>query len=161
LARTPHCASLRTLWMMIDIQGDDPGPFPPEDVHPLLHTPHLGGLEELRIESYRVGPRGIEPLGRAEHLRCLRVLRLADLSLGDQGVEMLLRFPHLANLRVLDLTHNRLSPASGRRLVEEPRLDGLERLGLDFNQGLQDDRETVRLLRRRFGKRLRISLRWE
>ena len=156
-ARTPHAASLRVLWIQSDTQDALYAPFAVEDAHALWGTPHLSGLEEIRIEGYRMGSDGILPLAKAEHLRSLRKLRLGSLGLGDAGVEALLRFPHLSNLETLQLDDNRLSRAAGRMLAEAPGLANLKKLSLWFNTRLERDADTVRLLRRRFGRRISFT----
>jgi hypothetical protein len=157
LAQTPHAASLRALWIMSDTQDVLYAPFAVEDAHALWHAPHLSGLEEIRIEGYRMGSDGILPLAEADHLRCLRKLSLTSLRLGDAGVEALLRFPHRNNLESLDLSDNRLSRAVGRLLAEAPGLPNLRKLSLWFNPRLERDANTVRLLRRRFGRCVRFT----
>jgi uncharacterized protein (TIGR02996 family) len=156
-ARTPHAASLRVLWILSDTQDVLYAPFAVEDAHALWRTSHLSGLEEIRIEGYRMGSEGILPLADAEHLRSLRKLSVSSLALGDAGVEALLRFPHLNNLETLSLNDNRLSRAAGRMLAAAPELANLTKLSLWFNRRLERDAETVRLLRQRFGRRVRLT----
>jgi uncharacterized protein (TIGR02996 family) len=156
-ARTPHAASLRVLWIQSDTQDVLYAPFAAEDADALWRTPHLSGLEEVRIEGYRLGSAGVAPLAEAGHLRSLRKLSVASLCLGDAGVEALLRFPHLNRLETLMLDDNRLSRAAGRMLADAPGLAQVQKLSLWFNPRLERDADTVRLLRRRFGRRVRFT----
>jgi Ran GTPase-activating protein (RanGAP) involved in mRNA processing and transport len=97
-----------------------------------------------------LGPREWKPLARSPNLARLVYLDLSGNGIGAAGARALPTSPHLANLRVLDLESNSIGPEGARALAESATLAGLAELRLNIG------RASARLLKKRFGDRLRL-----
>ena len=76
------------------------------------------GLEVLRLDWCKIGPRGAAWLARRPESRALRALDLRRNVIGDAGATALATSPHLEGLRRVWLGHNGIGEA-GRRALEE------------------------------------------
>jgi uncharacterized protein (TIGR02996 family) len=121
-------------------------------LEPLLDSPHLTGLRELRGSSNRLGDTGARVVAESPVAARLTVLDLSEDGIGNRGAEALAQSQHLANLKTLLLRVNRIGEEGGRAIAGSPFLSHLEQLDLGGNR-LGEAEEP---LRRRFGHRLTL-----
>jgi uncharacterized protein (TIGR02996 family) len=114
------------------------------------------GLEQvstLWLVNNRIGEAGAEALAWTERLPGLAHLYLNYNPIGDAGAEAFAASPHRGQLIELDLRHCRIGEAGGRALAGSSYLEQVRLLWLSGNWL---GTESLTLLRRRFGARLRI-----
>jgi uncharacterized protein (TIGR02996 family) len=114
------------------------------------------GLEQIStlwLVNNQIGEAGAEALAWTENLPHLRHLYLNYNPIGNAGAAAFATGPHCRALVELDLRHCRIRDAGARALAASPYLDQLQLLWLSGNRLRM---ETLTLLRRRFGDRLRI-----
>jgi uncharacterized protein (TIGR02996 family) len=96
-------------------------------------APLLGGLTELDLGGYHLGPDGIARLVESPALDRLESLGLAKTFPQVEGIRALAGCAKLAALRRLDLGSNRLGPVAARLLAQSPHLANLRVLELNSN----------------------------
>lgn len=137
------------------------GHAPLQDVHlrdvgdelaELAGCPWLAQLRHLDLSNNFLRDAGGQLLVRSPHLAGLTGLNLSSTALGNAGVQALARSPNLRGLRELYLSDNRIGAGGGRALAESPLAGQLRTVHLRFNDF---GAETVALLRRAFGGRVR------
>jgi uncharacterized protein (TIGR02996 family) len=173
LAESPHLGQLRELYLSGTNIGDDGaaalsslGSMPhlrdldlrdnqvgDEGVRALAFNLGLEQVATLWLVNNRIREAGAEALGWTERLPRLAYLYLNYNPIGDAGAEAIAATPQRGQLRELDLRHCRIGDAGGRALAGSPYLEQVQTLWLGGN-GMGT--ETLTLLRRRFGQRLRI-----
>ena len=132
LAESPLCAGLESL----DVSGCAGGPA-------------LGGLfadasccweslDELRLNSVKLGDTGARVLAGSSRLSGLRRLWLTQNKISDAGAAALADSPQLGGLEDLDLWKNNLTDAGVRSLAESPHMRKLKRLELSENRRITD-----------------------
>jgi uncharacterized protein (TIGR02996 family) len=154
LARCPQAGSLRRL----EVEGDPHGAafLHAADVAALAGSPHLAGLQELRLYIHEFGDEGARALAGSPHLRNLSVLRFSTCRIGDSGVEALAESEVLAKVTHLHLPYNDIGGEGALALVRAPHLGQLQVLELD---GDDLGAAALEALRARFGERLRLLFR--
>jgi uncharacterized protein (TIGR02996 family) len=130
-----------------DNQVGDPG------ARSLAHNNNLEQLRTIWLVNNQIGESGAEALAWSERLPRLERLYLNYNPIGNNGAAAFAESPHRTALLELDLRHCRIGDAGGRALAASPYLENLELLMLSGNRLRM---ETLTLLRRRFGQRLRI-----
>ncbi|MFO0841857.1 MAG: TIGR02996 domain-containing protein [Gemmataceae bacterium] len=110
-------------------------------------------LTTLWLVNNQVGEGGAWALAGTPYLPRLSQLYLNYNPVGDEGGVAFASSPHRRALRDLDLRCCGIRDAGACRLAESPHLDGV---GLLWLGGNRLKAETVALLRRRFGERLRM-----
>jgi uncharacterized protein (TIGR02996 family) len=152
----------------------------PESVRMLAQSPHLANLEKLDLEDCSVWNDGALALAASSNFAKLGSLNLKKNSITDGGIEAIARSPWFAGLRSLELAENILGHADygTRALASGPHPSKLRELGLAKNQlrrlaafcrspsldslsslDVRDnplDENSRTLLRRHFGKRVRL-----
>jgi uncharacterized protein (TIGR02996 family) len=146
LGRSTHLPCLTDLDLR-DNQVDDSG------VRVLANGGQRHLLDTLWLVNNRIGPEGAEALAFSSELPLLKRLYLNYNDIGDDGAVALAESPHSTSLCDLDLRHCLIRDNGGRSLAASPYLDGLEMLWLTGNRLSLD---TLTLLRRRFGQRVRF-----
>jgi uncharacterized protein (TIGR02996 family) len=145
----------------------------------LATSAHLPRLHRLRLNAH-LGDEGAEALAGCPHRTALRALYLACGGLSERGVRALLASPHFT-LSELELSVNPIGDGGALALAESPRSVHFTRLWLSlcgigdagaraladspYLDGLTDlllaenpfGADTARALRRRFGRRARLT----
>jgi uncharacterized protein (TIGR02996 family) len=112
-----------------------------------------GALTTLYLVNNQIGEGGAWALAGTPYLPSLARLYLNYNPVGNDGAVAFASSPHRPALRDLDLRHCGIRDAGGRALAGSPHLDDVELLWLGGNRVRM---ETLTLLRRRFGERLRL-----
>jgi uncharacterized protein (TIGR02996 family) len=110
-------------------------------------------LGTLYLVNNRIGADGAEALVFTPALPRLTRLYLNYNPIGDSGAVALAESPHSTRLRDLDLRHCDIRDNGGRALAASPHLERLDMLWLGGNRL---HLETLTLLRRQFGQRVRF-----
>ncbi len=134
--RLAECPALRTL-TDLDAGGCSYDRMLGEaGVRALATSPHLAGLEVLRLAKTEPQLGGIRALAESTTLTRLRYLNLEDNRLGVRATELLADSPVLGQLTVLKLEGNKLGDRGVAALAGSPHLTRLAYLGLgDVNLG--------------------------
>lgn len=119
----------------------------------LAHQSCLEGLVALYLVNNRIGSEGAEALAFSACLPGLGQLFLNYNPIGNAGAAAFAASPSRSALRELDLRHCELRNEGARAMAESPYLDGVEMLWLGGNR---IPVETLTLLRKRFGERVRF-----
>lgn len=106
----------------------------------LAEMPELLRLRELRLLNrwLPVPFDGFERLVTSAHLANLQVLAIQDASLGDEDMPCFHLCGHLTGLEELGLSGNRLTAEGALTLLRSARLPNLQRLGLAYNDIVED-----------------------
>lgn len=147
LAAAPHLRNLRSL----DLSGN---PLGLEGVQAILSSTAFPRLTTLDLSSVPLQTSDIQALAKTPVPASLSTLSLCSNRIGVQGVRALAASPHLARLTTLNLRSNRVGDAGAEALAASPHLAGLQVLDLRENE-IND--EAARSLRRRMGKRVKVS----
>ena len=83
---------------------------------------------------------GFEQLVTSPHVANLEVFAIQDAALNDEDVLAFNRTKSLSKLEELGLSGNRLTAAGALTVVRSPRLPNLRRLGLTYNDIVEDRR---------------------
>jgi uncharacterized protein (TIGR02996 family) len=113
----------------------------------------LSRLATLWMVNNQIGAEGADALATSVRLPALKYLYLNYNPIGDAGGEALAASPHRVGLIELDLRHCGIGDAGARALAGSPYLEQVQIIWLGGNRLRM---ETLTLLRRRFGERLRI-----
>ncbi len=156
--RCPILSELRTLFasplvgnlVHLALAGDR---MDPETTAALVSSPHLSHLRTLDLSGNALGLGGVRVLAAARGFGELRELNLSENGISAAGGQVLARAAWLTGLRVLNLSRNHLTDTSGRSLLKAEWGDDLRRLELQTNEL---SREMKRLLRARYGTRVRV-----
>ena len=171
LLRLLASPALRTI-VQLSFVGDPDGHrdwfprYPDQAGEVLAGNSHLSGLRELRFHG--VESRGLWEPARAAWIGQLTRLEATRCSIRCESVYQLTEVADLRALKVLNLAENRIGDDGLRALAETKKLDGIEVLDVrsqcervntwDFD--LDDDDppspETIQLLKKRFGQRVRV-----
>jgi uncharacterized protein (TIGR02996 family) len=119
----------------------------------LAHQADLPQLLMLYLTNNRIGADGAEALAFSGGLPKLARLWLNYNRIGNGGAAAFASSPRRSGLRELDLRHCDVRNEGARALADSPHLDGLESIWLGGNR---IPLETLTLLRRRFGERVRF-----
>jgi uncharacterized protein (TIGR02996 family) len=103
-------------------------------IRALADSPGLAGLRSLEIESSPLGPAGGAALAASRHLAGLTRLSFWSCGLGDEGVVALTRSPFLHQLRVLTFDFEALTSQGIAALASCPALAQLTRLRVNFTR---------------------------
>jgi uncharacterized protein (TIGR02996 family) len=125
LARSPHLAGLRDLWLRFQGIG-------PEGARALAATPYLTRLRTLDLGGNRPGAAGVRALAAGPWPE-LTELALNHSKLGDEAAEALAGSGRLTGLTSLKLEYNDIGPAGVAALSRAPWLSGLVSLNLEEN----------------------------
>jgi uncharacterized protein (TIGR02996 family) len=113
----------------------------------------LEQLTMLYLVNNRIGETGASALAWSEQLPNLRRLYLNYNPIGNGGAQAFAGSPHRRNLVELDLRHCEIRDTGARALAHSLFLDEMQLLWLSSHRLRM---ETLTLLRKRFGDRLRI-----
>ncbi len=113
----------------------------------------LHRLATLGLLNNHIGAEGAAALALTVRLPALAYLYLNYNPIGDAGAAALAASPHRGGLIELDLRHCDIGDAGAEALAGSPYLEQVRWLWLSGNRLRM---ETLTLLRRRFGERLRI-----
>jgi uncharacterized protein (TIGR02996 family) len=121
----------------------------------LAQSPALQGLRHLWLVNNWIGDSGLAALCDAgvSRLPHLESLWLNWNSVGDRGAAVLARDPARTALRDLDLRDCHIEDAGGLALAHSPWLENLHSLQMSGNRF---STATVRALRERYGRRVRV-----
>ena len=119
----------------------------------LGHSFQTAALSTLYLVNNRIGPAGAAALAWAYNLPRLARLYLNYNPIGDEGAIAFSNAPRRSSLRDLDLRQANIGDRGGRALAETDTFDGLDMLWLSGNHF---NRQTMYMLRRKYGDRLRI-----
>jgi uncharacterized protein (TIGR02996 family) len=147
LAESPHLPALHTLDLRDNAVGT-PG------VRALAGSSRRANLVTLFLVNNRIDDEGARALADSPHLPRLANLYLDHNPIGDAGAVALAQSPRRAGLRELDLRSCNITSAGARALAGSPHLDNLRLLALTGNHRI--DNTAVRVLRDRFGERVRV-----
>ena len=171
LIRSKYLANLRSLCLAGE---DDNGHLDAVGLRALAATKHLTKLERLDISRNWMFGESIAPGREAncreelwklgERMPALRELRLGSIGLRDADVSGLVDRPWVSQLRVLDLRYSSFGEPGCRALCESKHLANLEKLILTETEYYDDaagtfvplEASTVRMLKKRFGKKLEL-----
>ncbi len=158
LFRSRYLASLTTL---IACGQDDNAHLDAIGVRTIAASKHLAGLARLDLGHNWFGPSGVVALVQRNNLAGLERLGLSGVGVEDAGALALARTPWLARLTELDLSHNGIGEVGCRALAESPHLAGLRMFDMRGNLGDEEppgmSADSRRLLRRRFGRRVKLD----
>lgn len=118
-------------------------------------SPNLAGLRTLDFNNTAVAVAGADALAANPALARLRAVSIMHSKLVDGVAVALANSRHLANVRYLNLAGNNIGDAGAEALANSRHLADLRELNLYDNPRLTAKGE--RLLRAKFGKRLRMS----
>lgn len=146
LAGSPHLANLRKL----DLGGNL---IRAAGIRALAASPYLAGLTELDLSLNMLGQDGFLALGE-ERWPALEVLRLDRCLMSGKALSVLAASPVLESVRMLSLAGHPLSNPGAMALARSRHLGKIEcvELGVHF----EFRPETIRALKDRFGKKLRL-----
>jgi uncharacterized protein (TIGR02996 family) len=173
LAHSKHLWSLRELYLSGTRMGDTgaatlgqscrmpdltnldlrDNPIGDEGVAGIAYSVGLHQLSTLWLVNNRIGAEGAAALASTVRLPALAYLYLNHNPIGAAGAEALAASPHRAGLIELDLRHCGIGDAGAEALAGSPYLEQVRWLWLGGNPLRA---QTLTLLRRRFGERLRI-----
>lgn len=173
LTRSPHLGQLTELYLSGNDLSDDTGVWLGEaeampalalldlrdnqigdaGVEGLAFSPYRAALVELWLVNNRAAAAAAEALAWTTGLPQLARLYLNYNPVGNDGAVALAEAPGRGALAELDLRHAHVRDAGGRALAASPSLGGLQALWLGGNRLRV---ETLTLLRRRYGERLRL-----
>jgi uncharacterized protein (TIGR02996 family) len=119
----------------------------------LAFSAHRQALVTLWVNNNRIGPAGAEALAWTTGMPRLANLYLNDNPIGNDGGVALAESPQREALVELDLRHCEMRDTAGRALAGSPYLHNLQALWVGGNRMRM---ETLTLLRRRYGDRLRL-----
>jgi len=119
----------------------------------LAHQANLGEVQTLWLVNNRIGADGAEALAFSGGLAKLARLYLNYNPIGNAGAAAFASSPGRAELRELDVRHCEIRNQGARALADSPHLAGIESIWLGGNR---IPLETLTLLRRRFGERVRF-----
>jgi uncharacterized protein (TIGR02996 family) len=159
LFRSRYLANLTTL---LACGHDDNCHLDVKGIRGIVRSKYLGNLKHLDVGDNWFGAEGTIELLKAKNLVSLEQLSFAGVDMQDQGAVAVAGTPWVAQLRQLDLASNSIGERGARALLESPFLEKIELLDLRENLTARSDDEdaeairpdTVRALRRRFGKRV-------
>jgi uncharacterized protein (TIGR02996 family) len=108
----------------------------------LADMPDLLRLRELRLQNrwMPVPADGFERFVTSRHLENLEVLAIQEAALNDEDMLAFTRTTSLTHLTELGLSGNRLTVAGSLTVVRSPCLPNLRRLGLTYNDIVEDRR---------------------
>jgi len=131
LAESPQLATLRAL-TVLGLAADD--------LTQLAASPHLTGLQELRLVSNGLGAAGVRALTQAATLKNLEKLDLSGPGYYEEyyenplidaaGMEALAGWTGLTRMRSLTLSGSDVRPAGLRALLRSPQAGALKELTL-------------------------------
>ena len=167
-------AVVRQLWIL---KRPD-GAAPTKEFRQMLEWPWLGLLRDLSLAGSNLGRDNIAMMVQVPKLCNLTRLDLRENHAWDATAKVIAESPNLAKLRSLELANNHIDDQGARELAGSRWLAGLRELGLEknylrrpvelteaqFSRHLESldlrknplDEETRNLLRRHFGKRVRL-----
>jgi uncharacterized protein (TIGR02996 family) len=119
----------------------------------LAHHAAGASISTLYLVNNHIHTEGAEALAFSVSLPRLRSLYLNYNPIGNEGAVAFAQSPHHDALRELDLRHCQIRDEGARALAASPYLDNLETLWVGGNRIRL---ETLTLLRRRFGERVRF-----
>jgi uncharacterized protein (TIGR02996 family) len=100
---------------------------------PIVASPHLRRLVELRLGGNRLGDVGARVLANCPNLPRLASLDLSGNNIGPEGAAALAQWMHGPRLVALSLWGNHVGEAGARALASSPRMAGLTSLDLGQN----------------------------
>ncbi len=106
----------------------------PENFVPLVQSPYLRGLTQLRVNQSEIGDVGVRALVDSGMLRRLRVLNLDNGCVTDAGARLLADCPDLGRLEHLSIRGN---------LLTEEGVRALQAAGVSLQAERQFDAEDV------------------
>jgi len=101
LSANPDLPSLVRLCVE-DVDREEEGWSSDDDLRALAASPHIQGLESLRLPRYGIGDDGVIALASSPYLGSLEELDLASNPVGERGLRALLESATLVSLERLD-----------------------------------------------------------
>jgi hypothetical protein len=159
LFRSRYLANLTTLIARGD---DDNCHLDVPGIRGIVGSKYLGNLRHLDVGANWAsgfGDEGTLELLKAGNLTSLERLGIDAVGMGDEGAVALAATAWMRQLKHLDLSHNDIGDRGARALLESPYLKDIQVLDLSGNESAREafepiHEDTLRKLRRRFGKRL-------
>jgi len=127
LADCRHLARVRVLDM------NDGNRIGNKGVEPLMLSPHLSNLTELKLGRNALGSAGARAIAQSRHSRRLKLLKLERNDMFDDGLRFLSESPNLAGLVILDLERTRTGNDGVKALAGSKYLNRLRFLDLSYN----------------------------
>jgi len=155
IAESPHLGSLTTLMLGVDA-GDSTNRIGEDGVIALANSRYLKSLECLDLNRNEdIGNEGVKAIARSKALAALRDLNLFGTGCDVEGVIALAKSRTLRNLRRLSVGSVVLTDDAARAMVESKAFANLVLLDFDGSEEVELSEQGKRLLRERFGHRIK------